>query len=107
MFGPANRLAALAFSPCPAARQARACASGRVNIKLAIERNETGDEPGMAEFVLFAFVSLTILVFVLAYWPKTRQIPPASPPARSQATRSAAAARRVALVIGNGAYNKE
>ena len=61
----------------------------------------------MAEFVLFAFVSLTILVFVLAYWPKTRQIPPAPPQPRSQATRSVAAARRVALVIGNGAYNKE
>jgi len=56
----------------------------------------------MLEFVFFGFLFLTILVLALAYWPKgpqTRQ-----PALASRAVKADAAARRVALVIGNSAY---
>src|SRR5271166_4409219 len=67
----------------------------------------------MLEFVFFGFLFLTTLVLVYAYWPKkrlTRQ--PASPAPRSapsqaapsRAVETGPAKRRVALIIGNGAY---
>ncbi len=67
----------------------------------------------MLEFVFLGFLFLTTLVVVYAYWPKrplTRQpAPPApryapSPAAPSRAIESGPPKRRVALVIGNGAY---
>ena len=67
----------------------------------------------MLEFIFFGFLFLTTLVCVYAYWPKrplTRQpAPPAPrsappPAALSRAVESGPAKRRVALVIGNGAY---
>jgi uncharacterized caspase-like protein len=56
----------------------------------------------MLEFVFFGFLFLTVLVFVLAYWPKKPQTRQPAPPAR--AVRTGPTAKRVALVIGNGAY---
>jgi uncharacterized caspase-like protein len=67
----------------------------------------------MLEFVFLGFFFLTILVFALAYWPKkakTRAPAPgatdsASPKgAPARAVQTAPSSRRVALVIGNGAY---
>ncbi|HWJ20509.1 MAG TPA: hypothetical protein VNR65_17465, partial [Geobacterales bacterium] len=67
----------------------------------------------MLEFIFLGFFFLTILVFALAYWPKkaktrapapgaTDGAPPKGAPAR--AVQTAPSSRRVALVIGNGAY---
>jgi uncharacterized caspase-like protein len=76
------------------------------------------DGRGMLDYVLIGFLTLTVAVFVLAYWPKAapaarspekegepkpkpKQEAPAS---ASREVRAASAGRRVALVIGNGAY---
>ena len=67
----------------------------------------------MLEFVFFGFLFLTTLVIVFAYWPKklrtrtpapgaTNGALPKETPAR--AVQTAPTSRRVALVIGNGAY---
>jgi uncharacterized caspase-like protein len=60
----------------------------------------------MLEFVFSGFLFLTVLVFVLAYWPnkpQTRQPAPRAA-APSRAVGTGPANRRVALVVGNGAY---
>ncbi len=82
-------------------QEAGACASLQANIDLAIGRGKTHDA-GMLEFVFFGFIFLTILVFVLAYWPKRTRAPASPPPAK--AVQTGPAAQRVALVIGNSAY---
>jgi uncharacterized caspase-like protein len=56
----------------------------------------------MLEFVFFGFLFLTVLVFVLAYWPKKPRTRTPPPPART--VRAGPTANRVALVIGNSAY---
>jgi uncharacterized caspase-like protein len=59
----------------------------------------------MLEFVLIGFAFLSVLIFALAYWPKSLQTPRSlSSPALSRALRAGPGERRVALVIGNGAY---
>src|SRR5271165_3943053 len=58
----------------------------------------------MGEFILFAFVFLTALVIVLAYWPRPAQTPSRLSSSSRQASRAGPGERRVALVIGNGAY---
>jgi uncharacterized caspase-like protein len=61
----------------------------------------------MLEFVFLGFSFLTVLVFVMAYWPKKPAARSASSPAAaasSRAVKSSPAANRVALVIGNTAY---
>ncbi len=67
----------------------------------------------MLEFIFLGFLFLTILVFVLAYWPKKPRTRTPAPGATDGASRKEAPARavqtaptsrRVALVIGNGAY---
>ena len=56
----------------------------------------------MLEFVFFGFLFLSILVCILAYWPKTTRKPARLP--ASRAVQTGPAAQRVALVIGNAAY---
>ncbi len=67
----------------------------------------------MLEFVFSGFFFFTILVFVLAYWPKTSRTRSPAPGATggaspkgapARAVQAAPTSRRVALVIGNGAY---
>lgn len=58
----------------------------------------------MLEFVLSGFAVLTVLIFVLAYAPKKPRATRSLPPVPAQAVRPVPAERRVALVIGNGAY---
>ncbi len=60
----------------------------------------------MLEFVFFGFLFCTISIFIMAYWPKASQISrsPAPVPSPSREVQSVPAERRVALVIGNGAY---
>jgi len=58
----------------------------------------------MLDFVLIAFVSLSILIFILAYLPRPSRTPDPTPTAQRRAVEPRAAERRVALVIGNGAY---
>jgi uncharacterized caspase-like protein len=56
----------------------------------------------MLEFVFFGFLFLTVLVFVLAYWPKKPRTRTLQPP--GLVARTSKTANRVALVIGNTAY---
>jgi hypothetical protein len=76
--------------------------------RLKIDCGEIGDERDMLDYILGGFVLLTIAVFVLAYWPKTapaaRSPEPELSPSPSREVRVVPAERRVALVIGNGAY---
>jgi uncharacterized caspase-like protein len=90
-----------------AARQeACACTSVRLNINVAIRGSETYDEAGMLEFVFFGFSFFTVLVFVMAYWPKkpAARSAPSAAAAPSRAVKTGPTKGRVALVIGNGAY---
>lgn len=92
-----------AIRPLPTTEEAQACALDRIYINLAAGRNETHDEQGMGELLIFAFIFLTALVLVLAYSPRT-QVPASAANAPSRAVRAGQAGRRVALIIGNGAY---
>ena len=66
----------------------------------------------MLEFVFFGFFFLTILIFIMAYWPKKPMTRAPQPSAAGDLSRPRNAARAVqgnstarrALVIGNGAY---
>lgn len=53
----------------------------------------------MGELVLLAFLFLAILILILAYLPKNKKVE-----ALSRAAPTGQAGRRVALVVGNGAY---
>jgi uncharacterized caspase-like protein len=75
-------------------------------VRIAIRLRELG----MLDFVLYGFAFMTLLIFVLAYGPRRPQATRSTAPAETPAAPAAPAAppapkeRRVALVVGNGAY---
>ena len=78
-----------------AEREARACASVRLTINVALLGGETYDEAGMLEFVFFGFFSFTILIFIMAYWPKKPVTRAPQPSAAGDLPRPRSAARAI------------